>query len=1021
MQTGCHTWEEWRTTVDVVNATVNRLSNKSGFSPAQRMLGFNPRLPGALLSGGQEDHGSASRYVVGDQQVQRSMEIRKQAALAFHEADCSQALRHAVRSGPKKIYDYEPGQTVYFWRKGMDRAKKDSPAYWHGPARVVLTNLPSTVWVSHHGYLVKACPEHLRPVSDDEKFILTDYIADIVDSKKAIENDKVRGFVILDERPPEEPEPPAGEVPKFRLTGKTKYEDVIFDQPEAKRLRANPEPAGEGVPPDRASEGYSPTEFGNEEPEMPDENQKTDEKETEPTQPAVERVRGHEGMAPKEEEETAGEGVSSSHGTVRAHEEEGNDEESRPSKRLRTELLEIYFTQIENLVTRKRKEVHLNKMTKLEKERFQKAIQKEIKTNLQSGAYEFLSKEESEKIRRTKPEKVMKSRYVLTEKPIDPEDIAKVTQEGLLLPDQSDGPCKAKARHVMKGFSETGAEFLDSTTPQVAKETAFFVLQVLASMRWLIGHLDFTQAFHSGDRIQRELYAEVPPEGVPGASDRQLLRLLKTCYGLTDGPYAWYQHISRILLELGYEKSRADPCLFFLRGHGGKEVNGIIGLATDDMIHGGDKNHWTRMDWLKKNYQMGKYTTGNGKFTGKNIVQNKNGSISIHQGHYIKQLQRIEISRTRASEKFAQCTEEEIAALRCLIGGLSWVAKESRPDIAGRVALLQQSMPHPFVKDMIEGNSILTDLQKDPELGIVIQPIPLEKLRVGVATDASWGNAGPNVEQGDGEDYWEETETYWIRHHRLRRTLTFHPGSVTGGPDLHKITRQRTTILNDEVIHDEWNQAARKLQGQSWTGRTIFYKAKKTEKGKIDEKFLQSIKMHSQGGYILFYYDKDLEVLEKPEMISVAGWKSYKLKRCTVNTLSAECQAMLQGVGGLHWHRFLLAEVFGIHLELGKWEQQLSRFPFIAVTDSKSLYDTVTKCRNSSAHVDDKRTAIDLTILKSDLANSQGQVRWVGGGNMISDALTKKMNPKFLQLIMKVGRWALTESGHQALVGQQPT
>lgn len=128
-------------------------------------------------------------------------------------------------------------------------------------------------------------------------------------------------------------------------------------------------------------------------------------------------------------------------------------------------------------------------------------------------------------------------------------------------------------------------------------------------MRWLIGHFD-TQAFHSGNRIQRELYAEVPPEGVPGASDRQLLQLLKTCYGLTDGPYASYQHISRIPLELGHEKSRADPCLFFLRGQGGKKVSGTIGLATDDMIHGsGDRNHWSRMGWLKKNDQMGKYTT----------------------------------------------------------------------------------------------------------------------------------------------------------------------------------------------------------------------------------------------------------------------------------------------------------------------------------------------------------------------------------------------------------------------------
>jgi hypothetical protein len=78
-------------------------------------------------------------------------------------------------------------------------------------------------------------------------------------------------------------------------------------------------------------------------------------------------------------------------------------------------------------------------------------------------------------------------------------------------------------------------------------------------------------------------------------------------------------------------------------------------------------------------------------------------------------------------------------------------------------------------------------------------------------------------------------------------------------------------------------------------------------------------------------------------------------------------------------------------------------------------------CRNTSSHIDDKRTAIDLTILKSDLAESQGQVRWVGEGNMISDALTKKMNPQFLRYIMKVGKWTLTETGHRALLDQQPT
>ena len=111
------------------------------------------------------------------------------------------------------------------------------------------------------------------------------------------------------------------------------------------------------------------------------------------------------------------------------------------------------------------------------------------------------------------------------------------------------------------------------------------------------------------------------------------------------------------------------------------------------------------------------------------------------------------------------------------------------------------------------------------------------------------------------------------------------------------------------------------------------------------------------------------------------------------------------------WQRVLAKD-----LSLENWEQQLGKLPFIAVTDSRSLYDTITKCRNTSAHIDDKRTAIDLTILKGDLETTGGQVRWVGGSNMVSDSLTKRAAPKFLSRIMHLGKWSLTETGYKRLV-----
>ena len=145
-----------------------------------------------------------------------------------------------------------------------------------------------------------------------------------------------------------------------------------------------------------------------------------------------------------------------------------------------------------------------------------------------------------------------------------------------------------------------------------------FTAQGIASKGWDLGFLDFTQAFHSGDPINREIYAEQPPEGIPGMKPRQPLRLLKTCYGLLDGPIAWYRHLHRVLVhELGYHQSLADPCLYFLHEptcEGWDRLKGIISVATDDLLHGGDEEHQERTKILNEKYKLGKFQYGSGRF-----------------------------------------------------------------------------------------------------------------------------------------------------------------------------------------------------------------------------------------------------------------------------------------------------------------------------------------------------------------------------------------------------------------------
>ena len=685
---------------------------------------------------GRRLHGRAETYSCN---ARRLCGWRRQRR--FMKRNCSQAIRNSLHAGHRPLPNFEVGQMVYFWRKAQHQPKHDSPAYWHGPARVILVAMPSSIWVSYQGYVVKAAPEQLRHPSEEETFTISEWIEGIVDTRKRLEQGPKRGYIDLTEQPiPEFLHRPEGlqreepRQPARRLHGKTERKEIEFKEKEndywtydseqrllvrwhqrprhrlfgpAEADADRPVPLGqigssrrtileqEGERGERIIlDDWDNIEFTVNEDELPDQwigrtefrveeaehhlplRRNEREEPEQDDQREAKRLRvssgNEETRAVAEERQNIGESIASpemdendeQRGERREREEvpEGGDDE-QPSKRLRTEMIEIYNLTLQKMMASKtKKEIQLKQLGGERKQAFLKAIRKEIQNNLDSGAYEFLTPTESEEVRRKKFEKLIQSRYVLTAKTLEPEEVMKAQQEKILLPPEGeqDEPQKAKARQVMKGFSEQEAEGLEATTPQVGRESVLFTLQLLSSFGWEPGYLDFTQAFHSGDKISREIYATQPPEGVPGYQPRQVLRLLKTCYGLLDGSYAWFQHLRRVLVkQLGYVESSADPCLYFLRGEQG-ELQGVISVATDDLLHGGNEQHWSKMKWLNENYRMGKFSKGDGRFVGKDIKYNRDGRILIHQPAYAQKIQPINLSKERRLQKLSECTEEEI-------------------------------------------------------------------------------------------------------------------------------------------------------------------------------------------------------------------------------------------------------------------------------------------------------------------------------------------------------------------------
>jgi hypothetical protein len=123
---------------------------------------------------------------------------------------------------------------------------------------------------------------------------------------------------------------------------------------------------------------------------------------------------------------------------------------------------------------------------------------------------------------------------------------------------------KQKARFVVRGFSQIEGVDYDETFAPVARYTSIrSVISIAAEMGWKIYQMDVKNAFLNG-LIQEEVYIEQPLGFEVHGRDSHVCRLKKALYGLKQAPRAWYSRIDAYLQQLGFEKSEADPNLYFI-------------------------------------------------------------------------------------------------------------------------------------------------------------------------------------------------------------------------------------------------------------------------------------------------------------------------------------------------------------------------------------------------------------------------------------------------------------------------
>ena len=379
-------------------------------------------------------------------------------------------------------------------------------------------------------------------------------------------------------------------------------------------------------------------------------------------------------------------------------------------------------------------EVNYRKLSPDDRRLFENAKASEVSSFLRTEAVRrCLDYEEQQRAQNSG--RVLRARWVLVWKDIPTESREEAQQDLKEKPDSSIHPSlakKAKARIVVLGFEHP--DLLQSTfrssAPVQSQLMRNLSLLLTAQKGWMLEGLDMTTAFlqTGGDSMEKE---ELWTSGVPelkaalGASDHEVLRLLKNVYGNTTAPRGLWKDVDKTFTRLGGHRIVGDSSFWVWvepnespRNEADRfKILGFIGGHVDDFNRAGDTENeaWKKIcKQVDEAYKWGTRKTQSFRHTGIDLEVCQRGEdrwIQLSQDFYAETLPDLAMSsdRLRMDPK-TPLTGSEIAACRASLGALQWLATQTQVLICFRVNLLLTELT---VEKNIQVAKEINDLVKE--------------------------------------------------------------------------------------------------------------------------------------------------------------------------------------------------------------------------------------------------------------------------------------------------------------------
>ena len=357
-------------------------------------------------------------------------------------------------------------------------------------------------------------------------------------------------------------------------------------------------------------------------------------------------------------------------------------------------------------------EVNYRKLRPDERVLFDHAKNSEVTSFLKSEAVRrCLTWEEQQQAQ--KADRVLRARWVLVWKGVPPED----REEALLDHQQNEdtvcdasGTRKAKARIVLLGFQHPDLESstFQSSAPVQSQLMRNLSLYLVAQRDWILEGLDMKTAFlqtGTEEMEKQQIYTSGVPElrKALGASEDEILKLLKNVYGNATAPRGLWKDVDRTFTRLGGHRVIGDSSFWVWTEPNSNPMNeadlhkviGFVGGHVDDFNRAGDMENanWKQVrKKIDEAYKWGTMKTQAYRHTGLDLEVHEDKQdrwISINQDFYVETLMDVAIPSERLrGDPTSTLSSSEVAACRASLGALQWCATQTQLQICARVNLL---------------------------------------------------------------------------------------------------------------------------------------------------------------------------------------------------------------------------------------------------------------------------------------------------------------------------------------------